>query len=421
MRRFFTSYKLPILVGLLSVFAVVHGVRCQGVGADAAASAGSSASDDTSGHDSLFTQIHLSDDGVTAVGQSGGTYRFDFDADRFVTSDISVGGRRNDEGGNRRDFEPVEIRCVDPVDIPAFSENVVVDETEFVEGDIFATGRVTIKGWVKGDVRSLNRRVLVTESGQVDGDIEAPEITIKDGGVVLGNQSVVSAEDGSASDVVSVSEEGIGVIVGFTLFFLILGFVLLSIIPLRIERFENCMKRYRWRSALLGIVLTILLPFMIVIAAVTIIGIPVAVALPLVFVYVGAIGCIVSGMRISQYLGRRYVPALSQPLAHLFVGVPLFMLPWVFIALLLGTPDDASQGFGTALLVVSIIGSSFAIASGVGAAFLTRLGGRDYVTLRDKVFGEPLAPAPAPPPKPEFQQQTPPPAPPPRPDTPPIS
>ena len=164
--------------------------------------------------------------------------------------------------------------------------------------------------------------------------------------------------------------------------------------------------------------LTFLLPFLLAIASITIIGIPVAVALPIVFVYAGAVGAILTGIRISQSLAHRYLPFMKQKLAHLLVGVPVFMLMWLFVALLLGTPDETSQGFGIALLIFSIIVSTYAVASGVGAAFLTRLGSRDYITLQDKVFGEQSAPAPAPPPKPGFQPLAP--APPPKPDAPPI-
>jgi Polymer-forming cytoskeletal len=353
--------------------------------------------------DSFFTAIHLGPDGVTAVGASGESYQYDFTADSFVVADPSAADPRGgeNEGGSRQDIVPVEERCVDRVDVPPFSENVVIDETEYVEGDIIATGRVTVKGWVKGNVQSLNRRVLVTASGRIDGDVTAPEITIKDNGIILGNQ-IVSGADGSAGDdTAGVAEEGLWVIFGFTLFFLILGFVLISIVPVRVERCEQCVGRYRWRSFLLGIVLTFLLPFLVAIAGITIIGIPIAVALPIVFIAAGALGVIVTGLRLSQYLTHRFAPFITQKLAHLLIGVPLFMFMWLFVAILLGDPDEASQGAGTALLVFSIIASSYAVASGVGAAFLTRLGSRDYITLRDKVFGEQSAPAPAPPPMPE--------------------
>lgn len=308
MRRFLTSYKLLILVGFLGALLAPEITYCQKASSSASGSTGSGSGSNSGAVDSLFTEIQLGPDGVTAVGENGATYRYDFTADSFAVADLSSVDGRADEGGNRRDIEPVDERCIDRIDVPPFAENVVVGETEFVEGDIIATGRVTVKGWVKGDVRSLNRRVLITESGQVDGDVEAPEITIKGAGIVLGEQTVIDAEDAIDTGEATVSEEGLGVILGFTFFLLILGFVLLSIIPHHIERFENCIIRYRWRTLLIGIVMVFLLPFLIAIAAITIIGIPVAVALPIVFVYAGAVGAILMGTRISQYLANAMAP-----------------------------------------------------------------------------------------------------------------
>jgi Polymer-forming cytoskeletal len=403
-RRSIASYSSLILVGFLGAFMAPVVALCQKNPSIPSSPSAPNQRTNSDQVDSFFTTIHLGPGGVTAVGENGASYKYDFDADSFTVAEESAGDQldRNNEGGVRRDIEPVETRCIDRVDVPPFAENVVIGETEYVEGDIIATGRVTIKGWVKGNVQSLNRRVLVTESGRVDGDVEAPEITIKGDGVVLGNQIVGDAEGDAGLENAGASEEGLWVIFGFTLFFLTLGFVLISIIPVRIERFERCVTRYRWRSFLLGVVLTFLLPFLVAIAGITIIGIPIAVALPIVFVFAGAVGVIIAGLRVSQYLTHRYAPFVKQKLAHLLIGVPAVMLIWLVVAILLGTPDDVSQGFGTALLVFSIVASSFAVALGVGAAFLTRLGSRDYVTLRDKVFGEQSAPAPAPPPKPDF-------------------
>jgi hypothetical protein len=353
--------------------------------------------------DSLFTEIHLGPNGVTAVGESEGTYTYDFDADMFVPSDAPV-LVSPDEGDYQRTSEPVETRCTEQIDVPPFSESVIVNETEFVEGDIIATGRVTIRGWVKGSIRSLNKRVLVTETGRVDGDIEAPEITVKGSGIVLGNQIISETDE---TDAGSGFEEGFWVIFGFTLFFLILGFVLMSIVPVRMQRFENCIDRYRWRSAVLGVVLIFLMPFMAAIAIITIIGIPVAVALPIVFIYAGAIGVIVTGMRVASLLTKRFLPALENKTARMALGVMLIMSFWLLMVLFITSGDSGAEGFGIFLLVIAIMGSSFAVASGIGSAFLTRLGSREYLAFRDKMFSyEPAAPAP--PPMPDVPPPTPP-------------
>ncbi|MEE8577853.1 MAG: polymer-forming cytoskeletal protein, partial [candidate division Zixibacteria bacterium] len=142
--------------------------------------------------DTVFQEIKLSDEGVTAVDTAGNDWYYDFTVGTFVTGVLRDGSEQRGPEGREDtgDYPAIEVRCTEEISFKPLVSSALVGYDEFVDDDIIAYGRVTIKGWVKGDVTSIGKRVLVASSGRVDGDIAAPEIIVKEGGIVRGEQII---------------------------------------------------------------------------------------------------------------------------------------------------------------------------------------------------------------------------------------
>jgi hypothetical protein len=353
--------------------------------------------------DTLFTQIKLSREGVSAVDTGGNRWAYDFEAGSFVhdteapdASDLS----RDNRSGSEANAGPVTERCVNQKIVKPLQKIVTVGYDEFVDGDIVAYGRVVVKGWVKGDVESLNGSVTVANSGQVDGDVKAPDIAVNKGGKIKGKQIKINPLNLSAELLSKeFSTNGLYVVLGFVVFLLVAAFLIVSLFPRQLANIGDCLFEHKVKSVAIGFLMLFVLPILVVI---TIIGIVILPLVPLAYVVAIALGTTALGER----LGRRILVftrvATPHTLLSAAVGVAAFMLLWVIVALLLGSGDSVANGFGIFALVVSILISLFPVCGGIGAALMTRLGYREY---RGTIFRhrakETEAPTPAPPPIPE--------------------
>ena len=354
----------------------------------------------------VFTDIELSPEGVTAFDSAGNQWIYDFELEQFVEGDLVQGetGGRRETGEGDEDIEPVEVRCVEEksVDYPALKA-VYVGTNEYVDGDILAFGRVRIKGWVKGNVQSFNRTVLVTATGQVDGDIKAPEVVVKPGGVVLG-EVIESPRLDIPIDRFDdqLATEGIWVVFAFTLALTLIVFLTASLAPRQMINMTDCVTQHPTRSFSFGFLFLILMPVILLLVAVTVVGLLVV---PIAYLVALALGMGVSGFQIARPLVRRYLGLTLGSMATPLVGVLMYIVPWAVVALLLGSNYDESPGYhglGIFMLVISILGTTYPFLTGIGAAVLTRFGFRPYVGRADaQAPTSEAAPAPAPPPIPE--------------------
>jgi len=338
----------------------------------------------------LFNELQLSPEGVIAYDTLGNRWRYDFDSGIFVPSRVS------DEYTPEVVIDPVEIRCTEERRVQAYEKtSVLIGYDEFVDGDIVAYGRVTVKGWVKGNIQSINKRVVVTESGQVDGYIKAPEIIVKDGGVVLGKQVTTTAFDIPA--VKDFPYDFLIAVISLTAFLLVFGFLVVQLMPRQLENFRVCMCRHRVKTYLLGFLFVILMPVIVILVVITIVGTVVVIFVPILYVIAIALGIISFGQTLGDSLSKRIWGSKKSVLFSIIFGVFAFMLPWIFTSLMFNSYNEVQFGFGVFFLVISIILSTFPVFSGVGAAILTRVGFRQYVSFADRLAQEPtLAPAPPP-------------------------
>lgn len=362
--------------------------------------------------DTVFEEIVLTDEGVAAIDTSGYEWYFDFERSVFVVGAPPLGEdgiAPPPELGFEYTGIPIEERAIIKKKVKHFEVGAVtVRDDEYVDGDIKALDMVTVKGWVQGSVFSIRDRVLITETGRVDGDVQAPRVILKDGGVVYGNiiesKVPLNIDDFTAD----FSHEFLLVMSIITASFLFAGFIILALMPRQLTNIERCIIDHKGRSFFLGLLILLVMPALMTLLAITIVG---AVLIPLVpFIYVWAIvlGIAATGRGIIKSILAKF---LHLQAGHIFLGLAgilLFMTPWLLAGALMGTEGGASYGFGVFFLVFSIVTMIFPVFAGVGAAFLTRFGYRPYTSAVQ--FG----------PKPKGQPPTPPivPVPPPIPDAP---
>lgn len=357
--------------------------------------------------DTVFVEISLGPDGIRAIDSAGYDWYYDFETDQFVVgllpAELADEGEPDD--AVPVDYQPVEERCVIEKKVKPFVHSVLVAADEYVDGSIVAVGRITVKGWVKGDVTSVDKRVLVTATGRVDGDIQAPEIIVKPGGIVLGEQIVTGWGVGSPGPGI-----GLLIVLIFTLVFLFFGFLAVTLMPNQVANIGRCISENRVKTYSVGLFFIFLMPIIMLLLVVTIVGTVLVVLLPLVYLFAIILGTMAFGDRIGRFVATRFMGGERSLIFRSLAGSFLVFLLWFITAILLGIGVPVATGFGILFLVIAIIVSSYPLCTGVGAAVLTRFGFKPYVswTERQKEAGRRPAPAPAPPPIPSAPPEPPP-------------
>lgn len=348
--------------------------------------------------DTVFQEIRLTEEGVAAVDTAGYDWYYDFALGTFVVGSLEDGQTEGitDVDSPSGETIPHEERCTEEKKIKLFAGPVQVGYDEYVEGDIIVYGRVTIKGWVKGNVTSMDSRVLITRTGRVDGDVTAPEIIVKDGAMVLGTLN----EGGPWKP--GVSPDGLIVVASLTLLFLFAGFLVVTLMPRQIGNFHACIQSNRVKTFLIGLFFILAMPLVMILLTITIVGVVLLPVVPFVYLLAMIMGVISFGDSIGQFISQKLMGTGKSLLFRTTVGVLVFMAIWFATAILLGSAFAGAKGLGIALLVVSIVISAYPVCVGTGSALLTRFGFRAYAAwAQRKPSGAGPAPTPAPPPIPK--------------------
>ena len=352
-----------------------------------------------------FVEIELTSEGVIAFDSAGNPWSWDFNTETFEPGRGIRRGSRDDgrivEWDGPDDL-PIEERATNEMFISGSEKRIVIERDEYFDGDILTSGKVTVKGWVRGNIRSYSR-VLVLESGQVDGGIRAPEIIVRTGGLVLGTKYETDHLTDFPVDVFTetVSTAGIWVLFGFAVFLTVAGLLIIVLMPVKLQRMTDCVTHFSARSFFTGLLFTFLMPMVAVLVGITVIGLVVIWAVPLLYLVAYIIGIVIVGRDTGgKLLVKLSGKEPSDVLAYL-TGLATLMIIWLVVAVLMGSSDDVSFGFGVFFLVMAILVTCYPIMVGAGAVFLTRFGLRDYVRQKGQ-FGpvRQEAATPAPPPIP---------------------
>jgi hypothetical protein len=416
MKRLIDILKFSPIAVLIAAMLVYYPAYSAGQKAVEAAVAQSAAASDSSGDDSIFTEIHVTPEGAYAVDSNGKEWEYDFSRDEFIESDESESStkttfrRRDKSSGSSTDLsnpdliiQPDEGLYITPRKVAGLKlGSVEVDENEVVDGSIVAVGPVTVKGLVRGDVTSY-KKVTVTSTGRIMGDVRAPTIEKMRGGYIGGRRDETAMPNIPEIGIVrEYTYAALNAIIIILICLLVAALLTASIARRPIERVKTCLQVSFIKSFFVGFLIWIGYGPFFGLLCLTIIGIPVAVlALPLITIA----AIILAIVGLSQFTGeifsRLFGGAFSSRLGQIFLGILVLLSGWVLFALLYASSSDVAQGFATALLVISIVIWSIGLTAAVGAIMLTRFGSRDCrKVVIDEVRREYMQPPPPPTPPP---------------------
>lgn len=311
--------------------------------------------------------------------------------------------------------------ATEPIKAPRYSsQRIRISIDEVVTGNITSPEKVIIEGLVEGDVFSLSS-IVITKTGVVNGDVRAPKIRVRSGGMVTGAEieSVIGFADeldDEFGQIINLGAFATFAIVAGAL--LLVAFLSISLAPRSVELAAATIANYPWRTMWTGLLVTLALGPAVAIVAVTVVGIPLALALVVAFPAALLVGIVAFSQHSGAVSLAAYGKEPGSALRRITVGILILMGLWAVAISLNESSSDMLSGWGIFLTVIVAIYSFVAAFSGIGAVAMTRFGRREYTPHTGWKSKNP--PPPAPPPMPN--QSTPPgcPAPPAPPAPPPL-
>ena len=269
--------------------------------------------------------------------------------------------------------------------------SVHVGEDEVVDGDVVAVlGSVSVDGRVTGDVVSVMGSVNLGEDAIVDGEVVVVGGTLnrEPGAVIEGGVEEVAWGPNvhfGGPEFHAPFLEGVGGLIMTIIWITVLGALaaLMYLLARRpVERMAYRISESPWKAALVGLVAQILffpvLVLSIVLLAISIIGIPLLLAVPFALVAL-AIGMLIGFTAVARVLGssaeNRFGWQHDNPFVAVLIGVGLIMLV-SFFASVLGIPGGPLGVFAVILGILGFVLQYAAWTVGLGALLLTRFGTR---------------------------------------------
>jgi cytoskeletal protein CcmA (bactofilin family) len=243
-------------------------------------------------------------------------------------------------------------------DVTAYGGSVTVSSSGIVDGDITSYGgRVEVAGLVQGDVTSYGGGVTLDGTSHVQGDVQTYSGSVTklagartDGSINHNRPTSFSLTNLPFLNPFGFSFPGVGIII-----WMLIAAALAHWFPQRTLRVGEVMFGNLPRSLAIGALSWVLGLILAVILALTIIGIPLTLAILLVLAAGGILGNVAIGWLIGRSVLQRLARRDYSPVLEAIVGVAI-------LALLESLPF-----FGFLL-------SIFIALLGVGAMLLSRFG-----------------------------------------------
>ncbi|KPJ59270.1 MAG: hypothetical protein AMJ46_11925 [Latescibacteria bacterium DG_63] len=285
----------------------------------------------------------------------------------------------------------------DSDDLVRFGEHIIIEEDEVIEGDVVAIGgSIDVRGKVMGDVVSVGGSLNVASTGMIDGD------AVSVGGTV-------NEEEGSqiTGDVVSMSGPfpdflfglphgkfpsfgfrffGLGLTLAKSILVILLVWLIVALFTERVKVTTRKISESPLASFGMGLLIFVLLPVAMVLLCITLIGIPVAILLPLAVGILGLFGYAAVGLAIGNKIIGGPLPN-GAPVKAALIGV-LIMEAIPLVGKLIGLPGGFTSVISLPIRIIGYTIIACAVSLGLGAAVLTKLGRPPL----------PIAPAPSAPP-----------------------
>jgi cytoskeletal protein CcmA (bactofilin family) len=223
-----------------------------------------------------------------------------------------------------------------------------------VDGDLYVGAReVVLNGVVGGDVRVEAERLTLGPNARLGGDLR---YRTKDGVAEIDPQAQIA---GGTTALGSTREDGrrggaIAVAVLRLLAFLVTGTVLVALFPRTLSGLGSTLGRRVGASLGFGALAALVIPLGVVVAAVTLVGLPLAAITAALFAIALYMGPVVPAVWIGGALLARPEPSeRREALRRFLVGGPILavamLLPWVG---LLGRMVAVALGLGAAAVAL---------------------------------------------------------------------
>lgn len=282
-----------------------------------------------------------------------------------------------------------------------------VEEDERIEGDVVAVfGSVVVRGHVAGNVAAIFGSAVLEPGSVVDGDVVAlGGVLDQASGAIVNGESVSLGLFAWAPSVPTLPML-LGFVFGGWLVSMILGFLLWLVIPQRMQRIAVTAAQRTGGSFVLGVASAPLVVIAIVLLLVTVIGIPIAVLLPILYVLAVWAGQLAAAYVLGCRILRRPIEGGGGgALAALAAGT-LFSAAFFVLGAALAGPEGLAR---TVALFFSLLGVLLQIGLsvvGAGAVLLSRFGTRPRPDAVDLAAPALSAPGPAPGPAPAHAPPT---------------
>jgi hypothetical protein len=281
---------------------------------------------------------------------------------------------------------PPKEQKISGSDLVRFGQDIHIYEDEIIRGDVVAFGGdVTLEGRVMGDVVVIGGHLKAQEGAEINGDAVViggkletePDVNIQGQKVVIDTPIPLfrlSSIYGPHARVIGLVSWPIKFI-----FFLLFAFLVILFMQKRIEQSRSYLKLEYFRSfgwgLLIGFIGVFVIPIVMLLLAITLIGIPLA-----VLVFFSCIAVLIIAWTIFTYdLGVRVKEKwhfeMTSAYALVLVGTFILFLPKLIGYSLSVIPFMWPLGFAIRVLASLIF--LFAVACGLGALFTSRFGKRE--------------------------------------------
>ena len=286
---------------------------------------------------------------------------------------------------------------VDDGEVVRLFSDVTVAEGERIDGDVVTVfGSSRIEGQVTGNAIAVFGSVNLGPRASVDGDLVAIfGVVNRDDGGSVGGETVDLGFEPLVPGLPALPT--ILLIAGlFWVFSLIGGAIVSLVMPGRLIRITATASRRMGGSLLLGLAAVPMLFTGVVLLCITVIGIPVALLLPLAFGFLMWIGQYAGLYGLGLKLLRRRL-GQGSVFAGLATGT-LFVAAFFAVGAMLAGPPGISRTLALFLVAVGGLISLALQLIGIGAVLLSRFGTRprDIVPV-ESVAAPPVSQAAAPP------------------------
>ena len=236
-------------------------------------------------------------------------------------------------------------------DITLGSTDATINGT--VGRDIAAgSDNLIIASTVGGDIKGTTNKLTLSRSAKIAGDINYTsknELNREDGAVITGKVARTQPARPSSSKHGAIFGFGVGWFVYWFMSMLLTAMVLVLLFPSMFQAVSNRAMPTPWKALLTGFLANIAVPVVMVLFAITVIGLP----LTFITLFLWFLVVLLSGPLFGYYIGRLILRDSRQPLLIMLVGASvllvLYFLPVLGLLSLL-----AAMWIGAGMLLLEV-------------------------------------------------------------------